>query len=63
MTDPWDFSSIDHGPWAERNQRTCPHTTIVVVYTRSWRHLWRRRYWRRCWDCDLRESVPAGTVA
>lgn len=25
-----------------------------VVYTRRWRDLFRKRYWVRCFECDLR---------
>jgi hypothetical protein len=33
---------------------------LVVVYNRSWRALFRKRYALRCWHCDLRVPEPPG---
>lgn len=28
----------------------------AVIYTRRARDLWRKRFWVRCWDCDLKRG-------
>lgn len=37
----------DGCPWSPRH-------LPVVVYTRRVRHHFRRRFWVRCWTCELR---------
>jgi hypothetical protein len=36
--------------------KALPHS-ITYTYWVAWYAPWRRRVYRRCWDCDLREEV------
>lgn len=52
---------VAYGPAALCDHGLSPLTGtrygLAVVYTRVWYAPWRKRLWRRCWYCDLREEV------
>lgn len=30
----------------------------VITYDRSWRRLFRKQHYWRCWTCNLKEPIP-----